>query len=285
MSQLDGTEAGNGNEEGPGHRGATLSRRNLVAWWVLGLTNNAGYVIMNAGAKLITPSLVALVYICNVVPSFTVKLTIPYWQHMVSFRKRMIVASVSLVLSFLVVILGQIVSSQGIQLLGIALGSLQSGLGEASLLSFSSRFPETRRCLTAWSSGTGMAGIFGFAFVALFTLAFGSTFVAALLAGLSIPCAYILCFFFVLQAPSTSDFAPLVDNMTDEDLAGEVEITTATEKRFDVTLVSGNVAPKMDLLSARPPSTCRERCNIIFHLWPYMLPLFFVYFAEVSRKT
>ena len=59
-------------------------RRLLLAFFLLGLFNNTGYVVMNAGAKEITPCLVGLVYVANVLPSMSVKLTLPFWQHRVS---------------------------------------------------------------------------------------------------------------------------------------------------------------------------------------------------------
>ena len=40
-----------------------------------------------------------------------------------------------------------------------------AGVGEASFLALSSFYKPSRKVLTAWSSGTGFAGIFGYAWV------------------------------------------------------------------------------------------------------------------------
>ena len=55
-------------------------RRNLLAFWLLGLLNNAPYVVMIAGAKEIEPAAVGLVYFCAIAPVFVVKLSGPYWR-------------------------------------------------------------------------------------------------------------------------------------------------------------------------------------------------------------
>ena len=61
---------------------------------------------------------------------------------------------------------------RGWQLLGVVFASLQGGLGEASCLALTS-FYSGRAAITMWSSGTGFAGVFGYAWVALLHLAGG----------------------------------------------------------------------------------------------------------------
>ena len=61
-------------------------------------------------------------------------------------------------LSFIIV---GLCSSYKIKLLGVAFASLQSGLGEGSMLALAGLHEDPVLCLTAWSSGTGAAGIFG----------------------------------------------------------------------------------------------------------------------------
>ena len=90
------------------------ARRNLLAFWLLGLLNNAGYVVMNAGAKEITPCLVGLVYVANVVPSFCTKLSLPFWQHRVGYRTRLAGATALMAASFLVVVAGNVAGSPGV---------------------------------------------------------------------------------------------------------------------------------------------------------------------------
>lgn len=50
------------------------------AFWILGLLNNFLWVTMNAGANSINQAGVGMVYLANVLPSLSVKLTGPYWR-------------------------------------------------------------------------------------------------------------------------------------------------------------------------------------------------------------
>lgn len=55
------------------------SWRNIVAFWLLGLINNTGFVIMMAVAKDIAPGAVGVVFFVDVAPIVLVKLSAPYW--------------------------------------------------------------------------------------------------------------------------------------------------------------------------------------------------------------
>ena len=146
-------------------------RRHVIAFFLLGLLNNACYVIMIAGAPSVSSGSVGLVFLCAVVPGILAKASAPYWFHLVSYSLRILVASVLMALSFTLVAMG---SLKSIQLLGVVCAALQSSLGEASCLAMSSLFGgETSRLITFWSSGTGFAGIFGYAWVALFHVHMG----------------------------------------------------------------------------------------------------------------
>jgi hypothetical protein len=54
-------------------------RRNIMAFWFLGLMNNGSYVVMNAGATEIAKGGVSAVYLANIIPAFLIKITAPYW--------------------------------------------------------------------------------------------------------------------------------------------------------------------------------------------------------------
>ncbi len=53
--------------------------RNDAAFWLLGLINNSGYVIMMAVAKDIVPGAVGIVFFADVAPTMIIKVTAPYW--------------------------------------------------------------------------------------------------------------------------------------------------------------------------------------------------------------
>lgn len=58
---------------------AKASLRNTAAFWLLGLINNSGYVIMMAVAKDIAPGAVGVVFLVDVAPTFLIQLSAPYW--------------------------------------------------------------------------------------------------------------------------------------------------------------------------------------------------------------
>jgi len=74
----------------------------------------------------------------------------------VTYRTRMISIAALMVSSYSVVALS---SQKRLQLLGVVLGSIQGGIGEASCLGLCS-FYGGRGAVTAWSSGTGTYNIF-----------------------------------------------------------------------------------------------------------------------------
>ena len=159
----------------------------------LGVFNNGTFVILNASAKHLLPDAVGGFYLCNSLPSLLVRISAPYWFDRVSYVWRMRAATILMIVAFLIVAS----SSSNLSLLsGVVLMSVserakpcgrrdarkninnpfgpffrsaqvQSGLGETTLLSLSSRF--SAKTLTAWASGTGIAGVFGYVWVIVLT--------------------------------------------------------------------------------------------------------------------
>ena len=157
-------------------------------FWLLGLLNNASYVIMIASAKSIDAGGVAVVYLVAIGPGLAVKATAPYWFDLVRYEKRLLTAALTMVGGFLLAGLG---ARRPLQLLGVALTSFQSALGEATVLALAARHDEG--CVSAWSSGTGFAGIVGYGWVWLFTRALRFSMAACQsVAALSLPLLYVL---------------------------------------------------------------------------------------------
>eukprot|EP00949_MAST-11_sp_MAST-11-sp1_P003944 g3944.t1 len=231
----------------------------IVLFFLLGLCNNSGYVIMNAGAKTIAPSYVGVIYLCNVLPSFSMKATLPYWYKLASYKLRLRSATVFMASSFLLVGAGQLSSTLGLQFLGIALGSLQGGLGEATFLALSSKFDvdSRRKIITAWSSGTGLAGLFGYGWVFLFEGVMGARFSSTCFASLIIPVIFAVCFETALKkAEEDRDVAF-------EPLQQQVEESEGVEQ----------------------PQQQQSTVRRVASLWPYMLPLMSVYFFEYALQS
>ena len=185
-----------------------MSKAEVFGFFCFGVINNTSYVIMIAGAKEIDASMVGLIYLCSEIPSLLVKLSGPYWFHKVSYRVRVIVSSFLMAIMFLTVALGSIYGNVWMQLVGVCIGSAQSGVGESSFLALASFYNPSRRALTAWSSGTGMAGLLGYAWVVFFTQGLNFSFSATLFVALCIlPAAYLGVFELLLGSPNPEKFA------------------------------------------------------------------------------
>ena len=186
--------------------------RTAIAFWLLGLINNVLYVIiLSAALDLVGPSIPkSLVLLFDVVPSFLLKLTAPYYIHVVPYRIRVLLLVVLSTCGMLVIALTP--SSLGahpgketetpeqreilIKMSGVVLASLSSGLGELSFLGLTSYYGPTS--LAAWGSGTGGAGLIGAGAYLLATTGLGLSVRSTLLTSALLPLFMLFSFFLVL---------------------------------------------------------------------------------------
>ena len=192
------------------------SRRNIAAFWLLGVFNNAAYVIMIAGALTISSAAVGLVYICAVLPSLLLKVAAPYFIHKIAYPVRIIIAAALMAGSYTTVALS---TTRTPQLIGVVMASLQGALGEASLLALTSQY-NSQVTLTAWSSGTGFAGVFGYTWVSLLHVVLGLRFSTTLLSAQITVGAFLATYFMVLEAPEARSLAVRQLMAQDEQLVG-----------------------------------------------------------------
>ncbi|KAH7463906.1 hypothetical protein PRIC2_005982 [Phytophthora ramorum] len=258
--------------------------RNLLAFWVLGFVNNIGYVIMIAGAQEIAAGGVGLVYLFDIFPALLVKLSGPYWFQLVSYRQRTIIGAVWMLLSFLVVAKGG--NSLWLQLLGVAFSGLQSGMMEASFLAMSSFYSSPVRCLTCWSSGTGLAGVGGYAWVGILHIWGGLSFQTTLELAIVFPVIYVLVFLFVLDGSKlpparTCNYMPIPESSQDVGFAVAVMAVDAAEDQARKKEVEQGNGEMHDASTMG----FRAKMRFIMTLGPYIIPLATVYLAEYTMQT
>lgn len=248
------------------------NRRNLIAFFLFGLTNNFAYVIMlSAATDILKPTAhnetaqnrtgmliphcnpigTGAVLLADIIPAFVIKLSLPLVLHKMPFGLRVFGTVLLAAASFPIV-------SQSpwlwLSLLGVVLASASSGLGELTFLSLSAHFD--KNSVSTWSSGTGAAGVSGAASYAGFRAA-GVNPRITLLIMLVVPLA-MLCTYNPLLVRPNSVKSYKRRNETDEDepLLGSAAINA----------------------EARP--TWRTNIRLLPNLLRYIIPLTVVYFCE-----
>ncbi|XP_065165723.1 battenin isoform X2 [Atheta coriaria] len=195
--------------------------RNLVAFWILGLCNNYGYVVMLSAAHDIlkeeeggddnTDSLSRMlrgngtsasdrncnefstgaILLADIIPSLIIKFTAPFLPFYVHVR--LVLCVLLSAGGFLIVAFS---TSQWMSILGVISTSLCSGLGEVTLLQYSSFYD--KNVVSTWSSGTGGAGVFGALSYALLKNLGPRN---ALLIMLIVPAVMAVAFWLILMRP------------------------------------------------------------------------------------
>ncbi|XP_076047498.1 CLN3 lysosomal/endosomal transmembrane protein, battenin isoform X2 [Oratosquilla oratoria] len=194
--------------------------RNLFAYWMLGLTNNFAYVIMLSAAHDILSKdfhgggddpgngtasngsnprdcntmSTGTILLADIIPSLIIKAIVPFITFG-SHHQRITVVVIACSISFILV--GAAVN-EVMAIIGVACASLSSGLGEVTFLPYTSNFH--RNTVSAWSSGTGGAGVFGALSYAGLT-AIGLTPRATVFSMLVVPIIMSLNFWVVLEHP------------------------------------------------------------------------------------
>jgi len=270
-----------------------------LAFWCLGLLNNASYVIMLASAKDISEGGTALVFIANIVPSLAIKLSAPYWFDKVSYHARILSSAALMGTSFFVVATFTSSTSPtfmyvALQLVGVALASAQCGLGEASLLALAGLCDSSRKsknCITCFSSGTGLAGVFGFMWKYVWDDWLGFTLKQTLWMASLLVIVYTLAYVknlwtvdVSIKPPTTTreEGLELVQEdgiikddgvFVDENDKDSSECSTSTDEESSVSV------------QCVEDMTSGERLRLVLSLYPYMIPLFLVYAAEYTLQS
>ena len=213
-----------------------------------------------------------------------VKLTAPYYIHLVPYHVRIWVLSAISACGMLLVGFSSTArdaSGITIKMAGIVLASMSSGGGELSFLGLTHYYGSVS--LAAWGSGTGGAGLVGAGAYALLTTTFGLSVRGTLLASALLPLIMIFSFFVVLPhgplkaaKQNNTNYQPIPDDEEAEspEAAGllaqpnERSVSPAYTHHSRLQTITHSLATKLN----------RARSLVI----PYMLPLFLVYVAEYT---
>nr|OQO24143.1 hypothetical protein B0A51_08986 [Rachicladosporium sp. CCFEE 5018] len=253
-----------------------------VSFWLFGLINNVLYVILlSAALDLVGPNIPkGTVLLADVIPSFFVKLTAPYYIHLVPYSTRIWLFCALSAVGMLVVGASSNATDAGsisAKMAGVVLASLSSGGGELTFLGLVHHYGHA--ALAAWGSGTGGAGLIGAGAYALLTTTFGLSVRATLLASAGLPLIMLLSFFVLLphgplKLARKEELAKhTVSNDDDAPAPETAGLLTQSADRTESSPTTVNRA-----LHSFKTNLLRARKLVV----PYMLPLFLVYVAEYT---
>ncbi|KAG2378991.1 hypothetical protein C9374_007629 [Naegleria lovaniensis] len=159
LSSYDHVEEGGNEEEKPKKekkKREPAKTRDLVAFFICGLLNNYSYVIMLSAAEDLIHGQSSIVLLADILPTLVLKAIAPFFMHAIPYNIRVGLAVILALASFQMVAW---FDNIGLKLVGVVMASLSSGGGEITFLAMSSYYH--KNTVSAWSSGTGGAGIFG----------------------------------------------------------------------------------------------------------------------------
>jgi battenin len=247
-------------------------------------------ILLTAALDLVGPDIPkGTVLLADVIPSVLVKLTAPYYIHVVPYNIRIWLFSALSACGMLLVGFSSTdrdASGITIKMAGIVLASLSSGGGELSFLGLTHYYGSSS--LAAWGSGTGGAGLVGAGAYALLTTTFGLSVRGTLLASALLPLIMLFSFFFVLpHGPlkaakhNSATYTSIPDEEEADDQPDSVRSSTSLLAQPHDRSVSPAYARRSTFHSAWHSLTIKLRRAKALVV-PYMLPLFLVYVAEYT---
>ena len=157
-------------------------------------------IILSAALDLVGPSVPkAVVLLCDVIPSFLMKLCAPYFIHTIPYSIRVLLFAGVSALGMLLIALTPAYTDGGTittKMAGVVLASLSSGGGELSFLSLTHFYGPFS--LASWGSGTGGAGLIGAGAYALATTTLGLSSKQTIFASAFLPIIMLVSFFMIL---------------------------------------------------------------------------------------
>ena len=267
--------------------------REFAAFLILGLMNNLAWVTTNANAGDIYPGGVGIVYAVNSVPEIVIKITAPYWWHLTTYRAKIIVVG-SCFLANLVLVGSNMQIPTAWKLVGVALSDLGSGLGESSVLALTQHFDNPSLMLTAWSSGTGFAGVVGYLLV-MFVFSNTSSTVVIVISAVLVA-LYWFAYFWLLPKPK--GFEPLCFERSKRELSSKTELdhdpsrdsraamgesfSAFAPRRSETSIETQVRSDKLE--DAQNLGFC-ERLKLQLALIKYIVPIILVYFGEYAAQS
>ncbi|WFD01293.1 battenin CLN3 protein [Malassezia yamatoensis] len=238
-----------------------------MAYFFLGLLNNLPYVVILTAALELLPSdtPTGVIAFVNIFPALIAKAYFPYLlKGEIRYKKRVLLCVGGAFGGMLTTALS---TSLYLRLVGVAIASFVSGLGEITYLQSTTRYPSkmTERCVGWFSSGTGAAGLAG-ASAWWFVRPLGVRSGLSLLSFL--PFGMALAFLSLPDNRSTVRTSMTSDETSETLLNHEADSNQVSQQGNGLVREELSLSQKLHLLQP-----------LIF---PFILPLVLVYFAEYT---
>ncbi|KAK9465800.1 batten's disease protein Cln3 [Lipomyces arxii] len=274
------------------HEETRQKSRLFASFWIYGLINNVLYVIiLTAAVDLVGADVPkATVLLADVMPAFFVKLTAPFYVHLIPYKVRIFMLVGLSLVGMQFVALAASISSK---LFGVVLASLSSGLGELTFLQLTHFYSPLS--MLAFSSGTGGAGLVGSFFYLVATTWLRLSVKGTIFTSSLLPLAFFAVFFGLMPAPDaalaaqSSTFASgssAYSLLRDEEAspagpAGPAVAAASAEPTDDQGSVRSRLSftknVSWDMIMESTSKTA-SRLGPLFV--PYMVPLMLVYIGE-----
>uniref|UniRef100_A0AC35UG21 Battenin n=1 Tax=Rhabditophanes sp. KR3021 TaxID=114890 RepID=A0AC35UG21_9BILA len=267
--------------------------RNIVFFWIAGLANNYAYVIMLSAAEDIlakqdhtaikadeacspvllkrkcSATAVGFILLADIVPTFCIKIIWPFlkFAERIPYGTRHAMIIASQVLAYMLVAFS---TSDVMSYAGVIFAALGSGFGEINFLALGSFYPKST--VSAWSSGTGAAGLIGSLSYAGLTDA-GLSPSAACLVMLIIPIIFSIAYWFILAKP------PSLHQVTLSNISTWLVPKDST-KSYNNSIESSTTYDQKTMLQRN--LSFKDKIKVTVPLLKFMIPLSLVYFFEYT---
>ncbi|CAF1065033.1 unnamed protein product [Rotaria sordida] len=254
----------------------------FIGFWLLGLCNNFGYVVMLSAAHDILkqeedtnstepmPHNTTNRFDCNrlstgailladILPALVIKLTAPFFMHRIIYNFRFILIVIFAASSLIIVGTSKIIA---LSLFGVVCASISSGFGEITILQLTSFY--SKHTVSAWSSGTGAAGLLGALSYAGLTSLLKLNPRTAILILLFIPVLQVISYIMVGASQAVARHRHY------QQISEHITVDVDIDSNVDETIISVNETLK----------GFKGRLKLVKPLIKYMIPLTIVYFAE-----
>jgi len=251
-------------------------------------------IILSAALDLVGPEIPkGMVLLFDVVPSFLIKLITPYFIHLIPYHLRI---CIFFALSFVGMQFVAHSDSIAMKMIGVVLASISCGGGESTFLSLTHFYGSF--ALAFWSSGTGLAGVFGGGLYLAMTTWWKLGVRKTLIILGFLPFIMLLAYFLILPLEVLKINAPSILRVERDGYAA-VEDLDDREHQSHVSEQEHNVNPStstdfIDASAALSPDPIASRWRRVYASFqqnlrrsqklviPYMLPLLLVYISEYT---